>query len=141
MNRWLGRLWFAPTGLQEYARKGRKMEGIYLPYWTFDAHVDADWTAESGYYYYETETYRHVPPATDAAPPHPLDLHDPVTWHRLTQAAVLMAWHRDPEVMCDLVATLMDIHLHHCQRRPERTLDELHLMIALELQQLSGEPD
>ena len=33
------------------------VNGVYLPYWTFDAHVDADWTAEAGYYYYTTETY------------------------------------------------------------------------------------
>jgi len=31
---------------------------MYLPYWTFDAQVHADWQAESGYYYYVTETYR-----------------------------------------------------------------------------------
>jgi hypothetical protein len=52
-----------------------------------------------------------------------------------------MAWTRDPDVMNDLVATLLDIHLHHSLLPPERTLDELHLMVALELQQLSGEPD
>ena len=34
------------------------VHGIYLPYWTFDAQAHADWTAESGYYYYTTETYR-----------------------------------------------------------------------------------
>jgi|GEM_PF-1771075 len=61
--------------------------------------------------------------------------------HRLVHDAVVMAWSRDPEVMCDLVATLMDIHLRHCSRSAERTLDELHLMIALELQELGGEPD
>ncbi|NNK16230.1 MAG: TFIIB-type zinc finger domain-containing protein, partial [Sulfitobacter sp.] len=33
MKDWLGRLWFAPNGLQEYARKGRRMQGIYVPYW------------------------------------------------------------------------------------------------------------
>ena len=33
------------------------MKGVYIPYWTFDAQVHADWTAESGYYYYKTETY------------------------------------------------------------------------------------
>src|SRR5205823_247635 len=33
------------------------VKGVYLPYWTFDAHVEADWTAEAGYYYYTTETY------------------------------------------------------------------------------------
>ena len=62
-------------------------------------------------------------------------------WHGITHAAVGMAWTRDPDVMNDLVATLLDIHLHHSLLPPERTLDELHLMVALELQQLSGEPD
>ena len=33
------------------------MRGVYLPYWTFDARVDAAWTAEAGHYYYTTETY------------------------------------------------------------------------------------
>ncbi len=33
------------------------MKGIYLPYWTFDAQADAQWTADAGYYYYTTETY------------------------------------------------------------------------------------
>ena len=33
MKDWLGALWFAPNGLQEYARKGRKMQGIYVPFW------------------------------------------------------------------------------------------------------------
>ncbi len=34
------------------------IHGLYLPYWTFDAQVAAQWTAEAGYYYYTTETYR-----------------------------------------------------------------------------------
>jgi hypothetical protein len=33
------------------------VKGLYIPYWTFDAQVHADWTAESGYYYYVTERY------------------------------------------------------------------------------------
>ena len=37
MAEWLGRLWFAPNGLKQYARKGRKLDGIYVPYWTYDA--------------------------------------------------------------------------------------------------------
>ena len=43
--------------------------------------------------------------------------------------------------MSDLVATLLDIHLRRSSGRAELTLDELHLMIALELQQVSGDPD
>jgi hypothetical protein len=34
---------------------GQKLRGVYLPFWTFDAHAESDWRAESGDYYYETE--------------------------------------------------------------------------------------
>ncbi|WP_299931659.1 TFIIB-type zinc finger domain-containing protein [uncultured Pelagimonas sp.] len=56
MNDWLGRLWFAPNGLQEYARKGRKMNGIYVPYWTYDADTKSAYRGERGTIYYETRT-------------------------------------------------------------------------------------
>ncbi|WP_108482555.1 TFIIB-type zinc finger domain-containing protein [Oceaniglobus ichthyenteri] len=56
MNTWLGRLWFAPNGLREYARKGRKMQGIYVPYWTFDADTKSAYRGERGTVYYETQT-------------------------------------------------------------------------------------
>ncbi|MGR3312395.1 TFIIB-type zinc finger domain-containing protein [Roseovarius indicus] len=54
MTEWLGRLWFAPNGLQEYARKGRKLQGIYVPYWTFDADTKSSYRGERGTVYYET---------------------------------------------------------------------------------------
>ncbi|WP_136634579.1 TFIIB-type zinc finger domain-containing protein [Pseudooceanicola onchidii] len=56
MVTWLGRLWFAPNGLQDYARKGRKMDGIYVPYWTFDADTKSAYRGERGTVYYVTET-------------------------------------------------------------------------------------
>ncbi|MEL7280222.1 MAG: TFIIB-type zinc finger domain-containing protein [Pseudomonadota bacterium] len=56
MTDWLGRLWFAPNGLQEYARKGRKMDGIYVPYWTFDTDTKSSYRGERGTVYYETKT-------------------------------------------------------------------------------------
>src|SRR5690606_29949485 len=56
MNDWLGRLWFAPNGLREYARKGRRMQGIYVPYWTFDADTKSAYRGERGTVYYETQT-------------------------------------------------------------------------------------
>ncbi len=56
MTDWLGRLWFAPNGLQEYARKGRRMQGIYVPYWTFDADTESRYEGERGTVYYETRT-------------------------------------------------------------------------------------
>ena len=56
MTDWLGSLWFAPNGLQAYARKGRRLDGIYVPYWTYDAQSDTRYTGERGTVYYETRT-------------------------------------------------------------------------------------
>ncbi len=53
---WYGKLWLAPNALKRRALTDT-VKGIYLPYWTFDAHVDATWTAEAGHYYYTTESY------------------------------------------------------------------------------------
>lgn len=65
MNSWLGRLWFAPNGLRDYARKGRKMDGIYVPYWTYDADTASRYAGERGTVYYETRrVMRNGKPAT-----------------------------------------------------------------------------
>ncbi|MGR3433552.1 MAG: primosomal protein N' (replication factor Y) - superfamily II helicase [Shimia sp.] len=56
MNDWLGGLWFAPNGLQDYARKGRRMAGIYVPYWTFDADTRSRYTGMRGDDYYVSQT-------------------------------------------------------------------------------------
>ena len=53
---WYGRLWLAPSALKRRALTDT-VRGVYLPYWTFDAKVDAEWNAEAGHYYYTTETY------------------------------------------------------------------------------------
>ncbi|WP_196778388.1 TFIIB-type zinc finger domain-containing protein [Thalassorhabdomicrobium marinisediminis] len=53
---WLGGLWFAPNGVQQYARKGRRMNGIYVPYWTFDADTQSQYSGQRGTYYYQTRT-------------------------------------------------------------------------------------
>lgn len=51
---WLGQGWFHPNDLKALGG-GQKLRGVYLPFWTFDAHAESDWRAESGDYYYETE--------------------------------------------------------------------------------------
>lgn len=56
IHRWYGSRWFAPNKLKDGALTDT-VKGLYIPYWTFDAQVHSDWTAESGYYYYETESY------------------------------------------------------------------------------------
>lgn len=56
VRRWYGSRWFAPNKLK-HAALTDTVKGLYIPYWTFDAQVHADWTAESGYYYYVNESY------------------------------------------------------------------------------------
>lgn len=56
IRKWYGSRWFAPNNLGVKAMTDT-LHGIYIPYWTFDAQVDADWSAMSGDYYYETESY------------------------------------------------------------------------------------
>jgi hypothetical protein len=56
IRQWYGSRWFAPNQLK-HAALTDTVKGLYIPYWTFDAQVHAEWTAESGYYYYETEYY------------------------------------------------------------------------------------
>lgn len=56
VREWYGRRFWAPSALGSRAMTDQ-LKGIYIPYWTFDAHTDAHWQAESGYYYYETEYY------------------------------------------------------------------------------------
>jgi DNA-directed RNA polymerase subunit RPC12/RpoP len=58
LGAWLGRLWFAPSGLAQYARRGRKMTGVYAPFWTFDAQSRTEYAGQRGDYYYETRQVR-----------------------------------------------------------------------------------
>jgi hypothetical protein len=53
---WLGSLWFAPNSLLEYTRAGRAMNGVYAPFWTFDAATSSRYTGQRGEHYYETRT-------------------------------------------------------------------------------------
>lgn len=53
-QKWLRSLWFRPNALKK--QKSFEATGIYVPYWTFDSDVYSDWSADAGYYYYETQT-------------------------------------------------------------------------------------
>ena len=57
MRAWFSGRWLAPNNLASKALVDR-VHGIYVPYWTFDAHAVCPWTAEAGHYYYTTEQYR-----------------------------------------------------------------------------------
>jgi hypothetical protein len=57
LRSWYASRWFAPDKLKRSALTDT-LQGVYLPYWTFDAKVDATWTAQSGYHYCVTEAVR-----------------------------------------------------------------------------------
>lgn len=52
MTDWLGSLWFAPSGLTAYARKDRRLTGVYSPFWTFDADSRSRYRGQRGDAYY-----------------------------------------------------------------------------------------
>lgn len=58
MARWLGRLWFAPSGLAQYARKGRRLNGIYVPFWTYDADTRSAYRGARGRIYWVNRVTR-----------------------------------------------------------------------------------
>lgn len=57
IRQWYSHVWFAPNKLKRFAMTDQ-VKGVYLPYWTFDAQVQAEWWAEAGYYYYTNEEFR-----------------------------------------------------------------------------------
>ena len=45
---WLKKKWFAPRKAKRSARP-TAFQGVYLPYWTYDAHTTSSFTARAGY--------------------------------------------------------------------------------------------
>jgi LSD1 subclass zinc finger protein len=55
--KWIKSLWWAPGELKHYADRSGKINGMYLPFWTFDCSTRTSYTGQRGDYYYETESY------------------------------------------------------------------------------------
>ncbi|MGE0546196.1 MAG: hypothetical protein AB7O24_20805 [Kofleriaceae bacterium] len=54
--KWMASRWFAPNDLVKRAQK-QALDGIYLPYWTYDSATTTDYTGQRGDDYTETEHY------------------------------------------------------------------------------------
>ncbi|MEM9064089.1 MAG: hypothetical protein AAGB51_01210 [Planctomycetota bacterium] len=54
---WIKRLWFAPNALKKAHKLNSKLNGLYIPYWTYDAYTDSRYTGMRGEHYYVTERY------------------------------------------------------------------------------------
>jgi predicted RNA-binding Zn-ribbon protein involved in translation (DUF1610 family) len=58
-RKWINSLWFAPSALKATAQE-RQLQGVYRPFWTYDARTVSHWTGERGDAYYVTEHYTTV---------------------------------------------------------------------------------
>jgi DNA-directed RNA polymerase subunit RPC12/RpoP len=56
VRKWIESRWFAPNALKQLAQQ-EGIQGIYLPFWTYDSHTISHYTGDRGEYYYTTETY------------------------------------------------------------------------------------
>lgn len=54
---WVSSRWFAPNKLKEYARRTEKLNGVYLPHWTYDTRTETDYKGQRGDHYWDTERY------------------------------------------------------------------------------------
>lgn len=55
-HKWVASRWFAPNDLSKRARRSR-VEGVYLPYYTYDAETYSPYRGQRGTHYYVTESY------------------------------------------------------------------------------------
>ncbi|HEX2936304.1 MAG TPA: hypothetical protein VHO72_13205 [Bacteroidales bacterium] len=54
---WLGKIWWAPFGFKKQVQSNEKLTGMYIPYWTYDADTNSDYTGQRGIDYTVMETY------------------------------------------------------------------------------------
>lgn len=57
-RKWLRRLWFAPNKLKKFARKERKLNGMYVPYWTYDSDTRTRYSGQRGDIYQVAQKVR-----------------------------------------------------------------------------------
>ncbi|MDQ3192929.1 MAG: hypothetical protein M3Q58_15180 [Bacteroidota bacterium] len=56
-TKWVKGLWWAPNDLKRFSSKTDKLNGVYTPYWTYDAATKNSYTGERGDYYYVNQSY------------------------------------------------------------------------------------
>lgn len=54
-SNWIKKLFFAPKALKS-RHSMERMNGVYIPFWTYDCDTFSSYTAQRGDYYYVTET-------------------------------------------------------------------------------------
>jgi LSD1 subclass zinc finger protein len=55
---WIKKLWWAPNNLKKQAKQTGKINGVYIPYWTYDARTHTNYRGERGDDYQVREAYQ-----------------------------------------------------------------------------------
>lgn len=56
-RKWVAGLWFAPGELTGFARLESRLNGVYIPFWTYDCAASTEYEGSRGIYYYTSESY------------------------------------------------------------------------------------
>jgi ribosomal protein S27E/DNA-directed RNA polymerase subunit RPC12/RpoP len=56
IKKWISSRWFAPNALKKFAYQD-SINGVYLPFWTYDSNTTSHYSGQRGEYYYEEESY------------------------------------------------------------------------------------
>ncbi len=56
-RKWIKGLWFAPGALKKRSNTHNRLQGVYVPYWTYDCFTNTRYTGARGTHYYVTESY------------------------------------------------------------------------------------
>jgi ribosomal protein S27E len=56
VREWISTRWFAPNALQKMSQQ-EGIAGVYLPFWTYTADTESEYSGLRGVHYYTTETY------------------------------------------------------------------------------------
>lgn len=59
-NQWIRGRWFAPSKLKDYARQQQSLNGVYIPYWTYDSDTRSAYSGQRGDVYYVRQTVRVI---------------------------------------------------------------------------------
>lgn len=59
VQQWLSSRWFAPSGLKSVT-KPEGIQGVYVPFWTFDANTHTRYRGSRGDYYYVEEVFTAI---------------------------------------------------------------------------------
>jgi len=56
-KKWISSRFFAPSNLAKQARSNAGLQGVYVPYWTYDSQTTTYYRGQRGEDYYVTESY------------------------------------------------------------------------------------